>query len=281
MTSKTLAQIVAEKPFPEYGDWWPMGGTFLNFMSEAIVSQWRNLAENTGDLATISHYVAEYIHTVFQRESRPGLVEAFVNKTNSSAIQSGEFDALSYAFFRSTFELIEQHIDQYSHPLALEKRLYTKRVGEIFYNQMHSHLDLKLPPHLANPAQVEQLQNCIDTVGQFLVEQGYLRDHFRFTFAVNATTGSTHIVQSEADLLPNLKRHNLAYALYEMGYAVILPSAVYLYHTIGEAQHHSSRTIEALFDRIGYKARETDDFDPINYPSEMVVELWEITKLPT
>ena len=63
-----------------------------------------------------------------------------------------------------------------------------------------------------------------------------------------------------------------------MGHPVILPSAVYLYHTLGEAQHHSSRTIEELFDRVGHEARETDDFDPIGYPSDRVVELWEIRK---
>ena len=61
-----------------------------------------------------------------------------------------------------------------------------------------------------------------------------------------------------------------------MGYPVILPSAVYLYQTLGEAQHHSSRTIEELFARIGYVASETPDFDPTGYPSYRVVELWEI-----
>ena len=64
-----------------------------------------------------------------------------------------------------------------------------------------------------------------------------------------------------------------------MGYPVILPSAVYLFHTVGEAQHHSSRTIEELFELIGYQARETDDFDPTGHPAELVVELWEIRKL--
>jgi hypothetical protein len=61
-----------------------------------------------------------------------------------------------------------------------------------------------------------------------------------------------------------------------MGYPVILPSAVYLYQTIGEAQHHSSRTIEELFARVNCDARETNDFDPTEYPSDRVVELWEI-----
>ena len=64
-----------------------------------------------------------------------------------------------------------------------------------------------------------------------------------------------------------------------MGYPIILPSAVYLYQTIGEAQHHSSRTIEELFARCGCTASETDDFDPTGYPSELVVELWEIKEV--
>ena len=71
-------------------------------------------------------------------------------------------------------------------------------------------------------------------------------------------------------------RGERGYALYEMGYPVILPSAVYLYNTLGEAQHHSSRTIEELFGRVGFQARETDDFDPSGFPSDRVVELWEI-----
>jgi len=61
---------------------------------------------------------------------------------------------------------------------------------------------------------------------------------------------------------------------------VILPSAVYLFNTIGEAQHHSSRTMEALFDAMGYEAHETRDFDPSGFPSDRVVELWEIARRP-
>ena len=57
---------------------------------------------------------------------------------------------------------------------------------------------------------------------------------------------------------------------------MILPSAIYLYNIIGEAQHHSSRIIEELFSRVGYEARETDDFDPTDFPSDRVVELWEV-----
>ncbi|MEE2709105.1 MAG: hypothetical protein VYA69_05875 [Gemmatimonadota bacterium] len=61
-----------------------------------------------------------------------------------------------------------------------------------------------------------------------------------------------------------------------MGYPIILPWAGYLYHTIGKALHHSSRTMEDLFDMVGYDARETDDLDPIGYPLDMMAEPWKI-----
>ena len=93
------------------------------------------------------------------------------------------------------------------------------------------------------------------------------------------THNGQSVKQSQDQTLANLNDNGLANAIYEMGYPIILPSAVYLYHTLGEAQHHSSRTIEELFDRAGCEARETDDFDPIGYPSDRVVELWEIKRL--
>lgn len=276
MGSKTLQQIVAEKPFGEYAEWWEMGTIFLNFMSEAVVSEWAALRGNDGSLTTVIAHASEYISTVFGHEARIGLVDDFVEKQRLERIRSGEFDALSYAFYRSAFELMEQHQEQYEHSLARERRLYTKRVGKIFYDQVSNHLGLNLPSALDTPEQFTQLKTGIAAVGNFLCDQGYLRTHFRFTFDVCVEAAGGTIRQREDDVLPNLKNKNLTHALYEMGYAVILPSAVYLYHTVGEAQHHSSRTIEELFERVGYEARETDDFDPINYPADMVVELWEI-----
>jgi hypothetical protein len=137
-------------------------------------------------------------------------------------------------------------------------------------------LGLTLPPQLQRAHDFVELQTAIGRVGNFLQDQGYLRDHFAFHFDVTLQHGADTIVQRPDTVIPRLTQGQVAYALYEMGYPVILPSAVYLYQTLGEAQHHSSRTIEELFGRVGCTASETPDFDPTGYPSDLVVELWEI-----
>jgi len=276
---KTLSQIVGEQPFPDYADWWPVGQTFTHFMSEAIVSQWLELHSNYGNIDIVKSYVSEYVNVVYGRQVSPSLVEDFINTSSPRPIQSGEFDALSYAFYRSAFELIQFHLDEYAHSLEQERKLFTKRVGRIFFRLVHAHLDLDLPLGLNDGQEFSQLKVCLQQIGHFLQKQGYLRDHFKFSFDVDVNYAGRRIKQSEADFLTRLHHNGLAYALYEMGYPIILPSAVYLYHTAGEAQHHSSRTIEELFGLIGYQARETDDFDPTGHPSELVVELWEIKKM--
>jgi hypothetical protein len=220
------------------------------------------------------------LNIVYGRQASPTLVEDFVNKSYARPLQSGEFDAISYAYHRSAFELIENHLEEYDHSLETERRLFTKRVGKIFFRLVQTHLNLDLPLALNDEQSFSQLRNCIQRVGNFLKAQGYLRDHFRFSFTVDVKhAGSIVIKQTEADFLEDLRHNGLAYGLYEMGYPVILPSAVYLYHTMGEAQHHSSRTIEELFELIGCEARETENFDPTGHPAELVVELWEIRKL--
>ncbi len=274
MKLKTLAQLVAEHPFPDYADWWQVGTQFLNFMSEAIVSQWGELVGNNGNFTPITRYATQYIHTVFGRDARASLVTDFVNKQFATPLQSGEFEALSYAFYRASFELIEQH----THSLKRERRLFTKRVGKIFFQQLHQHLNLNLPTALDDKRDFAQLKISIQAVGNFLSSEGYLRDHFDFRFTLKEKHAGKLIVQKESEFLTNLKRDGIGYAIYEMGYPLILPSAVYLYHMLGEAQHHSSRTIEELFALVGYEARETDDFDPTGYPSDRVIELWEIRK---
>jgi hypothetical protein len=276
---KTLKQVVTEKPFPDYAAWWPMGREFLAFMAEAIGSEWRALPGQTGNLDAVKAYVADYLKLVYHREARTSLVEMFFDKTLELPVQSGEFDALSYAFFRSAFEWIEQQPEAYMQEIEVERRLFTKRVGQQFFSLMQAHLNLALPDQLEAGPSFIRLKQAIQTVGAFLKIQGYLRDHFAFTFAVDLDDKGGRISQSEAEFIEKVNHGQTAYALYEMGYPVILPSAVYLYQTIGEAQHHSSRTIEELFERIGYEARETADFDPSGYPSDRVVELWEIKKV--
>lgn len=278
MTQKTLQDVVQEKPFQDFAEWWPVGDHFLTFMSNAIYSEWIALAGNRGNLARVITYTSEYLQTVFNRNARQNLVQDFVNGRLNQTIYSGEFDALSYAFFRDTFEQIAANPDAYASSVVRERRLYTKRVGRKFYDQVHKHLALDLPTGLDTEAQFRQLKRAIGQVGQFMADQGYLRDHFAFHFDVNLDHADRSIQQADNTFLQHLA-NGTGFALYEMGYPIILPSAVYLYHTMGEAQHHSSRTIEELFDRVGYEARETDDFDPLGFPSDMVVELWEIRPL--
>ncbi len=268
---KTLEQIVAEKPFPDYAAWWEMGETFMRFMSEAIIAEWRAFALASGNFDEVQAFAAVYIEIVFGKVAAPALAEQFAQQEFPRPYFSGEFDALSYAFFRSAFARMADH--------APARRQFTKRVGKRFFAALHDHLRLNLPSGLATAEQFAQLQTNIQRVGDFLQTQGYLRDNFAFTFEVQVSHAGQQITQPEAGFLPALQKTGCAHALYEMGYPVILPSAVYLYHTMGEAQHHSSRTIEELFARCGYDARETDDFDPTGFPSDKVVELWEIRPL--
>ena len=273
----TLADVVARHSFPEYHAWWPVGPDFIRFMARAIHRQWAALPGHSGDVAPVQARTADYIRTVYQRPTEPELARIFIERPAARAWQSGEFDALSYAFFLHAFDLLARHNPSRQVPAL--RRDFTRRVGNIFFRQLMEFLRLDLPPGLEKERQFEQLHVAIAQLGDFLVGQGYLRDHFAFRFDVHAHRGDDVIHQQSADFPPNL-RAGLAYALYEMGYPAILPSAVYLFHLVGEAQHHSSRTIEELFRRVGYRASETDDFDPTGFPPQLVVELWEIRPLP-
>lgn len=273
---KSLAQVVAERPFPEYSKWWAIGTDFASFMSDAIVSEWIALSGSEEDLDRVKAYASEYVETVYGRNARASLVDNFVRQDFREPLQSGEFDALSYAFFRSAFEL--QARRELEASLPAERRAFTKRVGKKFFARVEDRLDLNIPSRVDDEATFSQLRECIGKVGAFLVEQGYYRGRVAFRFDVDVTRGGKKLVQREADFLSRLERDGSAYALFEMSYPIILPSAVYLFRTVGEAQHHSSRTLEELFERVGYQAGETADFDPSGFPSDLVVELWEIRK---
>ncbi len=272
----SLADIVARHPFPDYQTWRPMGPDFIRFMAAAIHRQWAALPGHAGDVAPVQARAADYIHTLYQRPAAPHLAQDFIRNPAARIWQSGEFDALSYAFFGHAFELLARSASPAD--LPSQRRAFTRRVGRLFFDSMAGFLGLSLPPALETATQFEQLRAAIGQIGAFLLAQGYLHDHFAFRFDVHARRGQQTIHQRETDFLPNLHRGK-AYALYEMGYPAILPSAVILFHQVGEAQHHSSRTIEELFRRIGYRASETDDFDPTGFPAELVVELWEMRPL--
>ena len=276
MGTRSLHQIVQAHPFPDCAEWWLMGNEFLGFMAQAIISEWKNTAANMGTLSQVQSLVTEYIRIVYNQSADSNLVERFCHQDSSPPMHSGEFDALSYAFFRSAFELIAEQIAEDDPAIARKRRSFTKRVGKSFFSALQDHLRLNLPKDLNSENNFTVLQDNIHSIGKFLVEQGYLRDHFAFTFDVDVSHAGKQIRQTKEEFIHNLQNEGGGYALYTMGYPAILPSAVYLYNMHGEAQHHSSRTIEELFDHIGYQARETDDFDPTGFPSNQVVELWEI-----
>lgn len=275
MERKSLSQVVADHPYADFVNWWPMGRNFVTFMSNAIGSQWQATVRDTGDLATVQRDVATYIELVYHQQAQPTLAEDFLANRERYSWLSGEFDALSYAFYKSAFAAMATNIEDAA-TLGQARRCFTQQVGRQFYDQVHNYLHLALPQQLSSTADLQQVERALVQVGQFLQQEGYLRDHFAFRFDVDVQHVEKHIVQHREDVVPRLTEGHLVYALYEMGYPAILPSAVYLYQTVGEAQHHSSRTIEELFGRTACLASETADFDPTGYPSDMVVELWEI-----
>lgn len=274
---RNLAEIVHKRPFPEFEEWWEMGYDFIRFMSSAINAHWYDLLKEAGGLYLIQDLANEYLHLVYAKESSPELVSNFVSSDFPHVIHSGEFDALSYAFYRSAFEFIAQKHKDDESAMVAERRNFTIRVGKSFFNALLEHLQLNIPTALNTPADLVLLKQNLNRIGDFLLRQGYLRDHCEFTFAVDVKHAGKHIIQKPEDFLNNLHQNNRGYALYIMGYPAILPSAVYLYQLFGEAQHHSSRTIEELFQRVGYNASETADFNPTNYPSDKIVEFWSIT----
>ena len=276
--SPTLASIVAQHPYPDFQKWWPLGEPFLAMMADAILGQWRPLAPSSDDLAAVQRIVDEYITLVYKREARPRLAANFAAATDLNTVQSGEFDALSYGFFRSAYGSLASHHS--GDELATARREFAERVGAHFFAQLSDLLALDLPRALLNESDFTSVASAIEHIGGFLQQQGYLRSHFAFRFDVTTTRADGAIDQKPGDVIQALGNGGTAYALYEMGHPVILPSAVYLYRTVGEAQHHSSRTIEELFARVGCDAWETDDFDPTNYPSDLVVELWQIRRRP-
>ncbi len=239
-------------------------------MAAAIVGEWGRV-KPVGDLPAVQGYAAEFVRAVYGRGAQPDLARRFALREFGVPVKSGEFDALSYAFFRDAFESFPP---QAGGREGGARRAFTQRVGARFFGALHDHLGLAIPVKVGSALELDQLKEAISRVGEFLVDQGYLRDQFEFKFEVSIAG----VDQPESAFLEKLDENGVAHALYVMGYPAILPSAVILYQTVGEAQHHSSRTIEELFARAGLSARETDDFDPTGFPADRVVELWEVKR---
>lgn len=275
--SASLSSVVSQRPYPEFQDWWPLGESFLAMMADAITSQWHALLSPADDVDSVQNTVEEYISLVYHRQARPGLAADFASATSLGMLQSGEFDALSFAFFLSAYSKLASLSG--GGELSRARRQFAERVGARFFSRLSEHLALELPTSLRNQSDLASVNGAVQRIGKFLLQQGYLRSHFAFRFDVHAAHAGERIDQKADDMLAALSNGGAAYALYEMGHPVILPSAVYLHHIVGEAQHHSSRTIEELFARVGCDAWETDDFDPALFPSDLVVELWKIRSL--
>lgn len=276
-TAEALAAAVEANPLPGFAEWWEMGDAFSMLMSDAIVAEWSALAGNDGGFDAVQAHVAEFLDVVYQREARAALVQDFAAKSVTGPLQSGEFDALSYGFYRSAFDLIAEHPDAYQEAIETERREFTRRVGRRAFGALETELALDIPDGLGDKQSFDRLKAAIEAVTTFLHDQGYFRDHGAFRFDVDVEHEGARVGQPDAEFVARLQDGGSAHALFEMSYPVILPSAVYLFATVGEAQHHSSRTVEELFARVGYVASETHDFDPSGYPADMVVELWEVT----
>lgn len=274
--SCNLSTAVSKHQYPEFQSWWPVGESFLGLMADAIVCQWRALVGSQDSVDSVQTIFEEYVEQVYCRHARPGLAVNFAAGTELDSVQSGEFDALSYAYFYSTYRALASRFS--GDELSSLRREFAERVGTHFFSHLSDLLNLEIPSTLLNDTDLALLEAAIQHVGRFLLEQGYLRSHFSFHFEVSTSHAGATVTQGYDDILGALDNGGTAYALYEMGHPVILPSAVYLHQTVGEAQHHSSRTIEELFARVGCDAWETDDFDPSLYPSNLVVELWQIRR---
>lgn len=263
MKYQSLADAVAAHPVPEFANWWPVKEVFVGCAAQAVSEAWRQLPGNSGNLSPVRAIVSEYMERVYQRPLTPGRVEAFAAGA-ADPLGSGEFDAIYYGFFRSAFEHTQ------------DKPEFTREVGRRFLRQVVSALDLVLPAGLGSDDEFAQLQTALQRVGRFFLEQGYLRTHFAFRFDVARGPGGEEVRQKSNLVVARLAQDRRAYALYEMGYPAIFPSAIYLFYTAGEAPHYSTRMLQAMFEQIGYTARETADFSPSDFSVDLLIELWVI-----
>ena len=146
-----LAHIAAKRPFPEFAQWWQMGEDFIRFMSEALISQWAKLDNANDAYQQVQGCLAEYLRLVYGREASPALVDNFARQDLARPFFSGEFDALSYAFYRSAFETLAQKYPGDEAALSKERKRFAVQVGQLFFTAIHDFLHLELPSTLETP----------------------------------------------------------------------------------------------------------------------------------
>ena len=168
------------------------------------------------------------------------------------------FDRLSYAIFKVFFMNVN--------PSQRKEKIIdvTSKIGRDICDWFN--LKLKVYPDYEN------LPNIMGQICRKFIETGYCVDARILT---EVKDGTGRLYQYDPTLLA---RGEVTHFGYEMKYPVILPSAIELFREYGEAQHFSSRTIQAYLGKFGLKGGEID-FNPGEHSPENVLELWGIQKL--
>ena len=130
---RDLASLVKERPFREFSQWWKMGDEFIQFMSDAIVSKWTELGETKVGMERIQNNLDEYLGLVYGQTTHPDRLKNFFEKDFSTLFYSGEFDAISYALYRSSYETIAKEHIGIGTAITEQRRGFTKEVGKVFF----------------------------------------------------------------------------------------------------------------------------------------------------
>lgn len=164
--------------------------------------------------------------------------------------EPAKFDRYSLLFFKS----IAKHI-----PKDEERDKITTIIGESIYH----HIKEKYGFQIGTSDDLEKIRSNLERVIQYFVESGYID---------NAQVVWDRFDEGE------WREKGQAHFELVMAEPVILSSAQTLYNEEGFAQHYLSRTIERALGEFSVRGREMKDFNPNNFSSDKVVELWELMK---
>lgn len=165
------------------------------------------------------------------------------------------FDRLSYSIFKTFYTKLD--------PSDIKKVDITRKIGRKIFESFN--FDVSVRSDYSN------LVFLLNTICKLFTEYGYYTQAKILTTVQDLSGELYQFSQND------LREGKLTHFGYFMENAVIHPSASQLFLEHGEAQHFSSRTIQAFFEKNGLKGREVD-FNPTEHPPEAVVELWEVQK---